>query len=583
MRWGNFKIGQQLAIGFIISIILTIIIGLIGYNSVYKVSYLAEDVETLDYLEMVINEGRLSEKKILLEKPKEKENIETTRSRWKGDIQYFINEAYGRFTEPGTIAHLDSAAWNRKNYIENFEKWIPVIYQYRQCCRNVDSLYNIARDAAIYPLDTPGKSSNKTQRFLSEASLNAKNYLISKDSTFLVKFHENILKSRDIGTKLGNTKFLQSLNKYEKEQLTCLSLYVEMFQLYTAVDYYGFYTKYHGSYDKRRYHLLQKSTVKQSRLLIVILTGILILFAIGISIIITRSLTKGIKKGINIVETVSEGDLTVDVDKLLLKRKSEVGNLGRSMHQMLLKLREIVIFIRNNAKNVATAGNEMNKASQQLSTIANQQASSLQEISSSMEEIVSNINHNTENAQHAEKIAMNAAKGIEKVKISAENSNKSIKVITDKISIINDIALQTNLLALNAAIEAARAGVAGKGFSVVAAEVKKLAERSKVAADEISALSRSSVKITEEASKELEQIIPDIEKSAKLIQEIAAASVEQNSGVTQINNAIQQLNEITQQNAATSEELATNSDELVSQSNQLEDSMKFFKINEVIE
>jgi methyl-accepting chemotaxis protein len=51
--------------------------------------------------------------------------------------------------------------------------------------------------------------------------------------------------------------------------------------------------------------------------------------------------------------------------------------------------------------------------------------------------------------------------------------------------IIDGIARTTNMLALNAAIEAEKAGDAGKTFSVVAAEVKKLASDTRRAIDEI--------------------------------------------------------------------------------------------------
>lgn len=64
----------------------------------------------------------------------------------------------------------------------------------------------------------------------------------------------------------------------------------------------------------------------------------------------------------------------------------------------------------------------------------------------------------------------------------------------DKIRELSDnltrIAKQTNLLALNAVIEAARVGEMGKGFSVVAAEFRKLAETSNKIAGEMKAVLR---------------------------------------------------------------------------------------------
>ncbi|HNI26578.1 MAG TPA: bacteriohemerythrin, partial [Leptospiraceae bacterium] len=65
---------------------------------------------------------------------------------------------------------------------------------------------------------------------------------------------------------------------------------------------------------------------------------------------------------------------------------------------------------------------------------------------------------------------------IEEVKVAMEEIGKNSKAIKDIMGLINDISEQTNLLALNASIEAARAGAAGKGFSVVAAEVSRLAD-----------------------------------------------------------------------------------------------------------
>ena len=330
--------------------------------------------------------------------------------------------------------------------------------------------------------------------------------------------------------------------------------------------------------------LIQKMTadaVSSGIALTLIFLTLSIILGLVVSLLFSRSISSGIEKGLIVAETISQGKLDINADADLLAREDEVGALSRSMNDMVEKLREVVSTIHSGSDNILSASLQLSSNSQQMSQGASEQASSAEEVSASMEQMAANIQQNTENARIAEKITLAGAESITKGNAAAMEAVVAMKLIAEKVSIITDIAFQTNILALNAAVEAARAGEHGRGFAVVAAEVRKLAERSKVAADEITKLTKSGVAVSEEAGRQLSSIIPEIQKNVRLIQEISAASVEQGVGSDQINSALQQLNQVTQQNAASSEEMATSAEELASQAEQLKEVISYFQLGSI--
>ena len=277
----------------------------------------------------------------------------------------------------------------------------------------------------------------------------------------------------------------------------------------------------------------------------------------------------------NAAQEIAEGNLQASVAV-----RSEQDLLGRSLQDMINRLKQLITEARGAADGLAVAAEQLSSTAQSVSEGTSEQAASVEETSASLEQMGASISRNAENSRETEKLAIKGARDAEESAGAVRETVDAMKMIAQKTSIIEEIAYQTNLLALNAAIEAARAGEHGRGFAVVAAEVRELAGRSQSSAKEISELAESSVKIAERSGQLLTELEPSIRKTSELVQEVAAASGEQSAGISQVNKAMAMVDQVTQRNASSAEELSSTAEELSSHAESLAQLMAFFRTGE---
>jgi methyl-accepting chemotaxis protein len=301
-----------------------------------------------------------------------------------------------------------------------------------------------------------------------------------------------------------------------------------------------------------------------------------VLIAIALALIIRRAIVTPIARGLAAVEAMTAGDLTVQVGA---GGGDEAGRLLTAVAEMAGKFQAVVADVKGTAADVIASSERLAANASVMSEGTRDQTSSVQETTSSLEQMGAAIGSNAENSRTTEMMALDGADRAEEGGKAVGETVEAMRAIADRISVVEEIAYQTNLLALNAAIEAARAGDHGRGFSVVAAEVRKLAERAGGAAKEINALASSSLQVADRSGKLIVDLVPTIRKTAELVQGIAVTSGQQAAGVKQMTSAMGQVDQVAQRNARASEELAETAGELRGHADTLRDRVAYFKVS----
>jgi methyl-accepting chemotaxis protein len=285
---------------------------------------------------------------------------------------------------------------------------------------------------------------------------------------------------------------------------------------------------------------------------------------------------------------IAAGNLTTPIALAAGDRSS----LMHALHEMRVKLRDLVQGIQQSSDSIATGSSEIAQGNADLSQRTEEQAASLEETAASMEQLTATVKQNAENARQARQLAVLASdatgrggSAVNEVIETMQRIAGESKRIGEIIGTIEGIAFQTNILALNAAVEAARAGDEGRGFAVVAGEVRALAQRSAAAAKDIRALIGSSVERVDAGSgqvavagERMKEIVQSITRVSDIMGEIEAASVEQSTGIEQVNQAVSQMDTVTQQNAALVEQAAAAAAALDEQAARLRSTVGVFRV-----
>ena len=359
------------------------------------------------------------------------------------------------------------------------------------------------------------------------------------------------------------------------------------------------------------------SEAEQARTQMLGVTAAALLLGALAAWVIAGQIVKPLRKALEVAHRIAEGDLSHDIQT---RRRDELGQLQRSMAQMTLNLRGLIGNISDNARQIASAAEELSAITvqtragvshqrdetEQVATAMNQMLATAQEVARHAEQASIAAAEANQQAELGDQVVTDAVAQIEHLAHEMARSSQAMlalqresQKIGSVLEVIKSVSQQTNLLALNAAIEAARAGEAGRGFAVVADEVRSLAQRTQQSAEEIEGLigglhsgtqqvadimdysrtlTDNSVTLTRNAGDALTEIARTVAVIQEMNPQIAAAAEEQSAVAEEINRSVLKVRDASEQTATASEQTAEASLELARLGTDLQQCVGRFKV-----
>lgn len=247
-----------------------------------------------------------------------------------------------------------------------------------------------------------------------------------------------------------------------------------------------------------------------------------------------------------------------DISAVTIESSTAVNETKATIDSVSKKSASLISVIKDTTNSFTTI---LNKIENQNSLISDQ-AGELKDSSDRIEKIdisISDISKLISERVLAsnDQVALTKAGNMKVVNLSklVELNSADSKEVLNIVGIINDISERINLLSMNAAIEAAHAGDMGKGFTVVAAEIRKLAESTNKNSKGIEDFLKRIAKRTDETLKSTSETVSFM----KLIETESSAT---SDSLTLMNDHIQSIVDRSRMVRKTMETLSKSSGEV---------------------
>lgn len=328
---------------------------------------------------------------------------------------------------------------------------------------------------------------------------------------------------------------------------------------------------------------------------------------------------KGVDEAIEaLVRLVVKGDLSGSLR--LGVEDAALAPLIASVGQVMETLKRFVTESREAALQLSSSSAEVLAAATQNESSTSAQASAIHETTATMEELKGASHQIAENAQMVAAIAEQTLSGgrqgdaaikafmqsMEKVRHNAVEVDDAIGKLSRRVErigtvveVIDEIADRSDLLALNAALEGAKAGDAGRGFSIVAAEMRRLAESIMESTKEIKNLIteiREATHAAKEASDgnkreaaegeklggtamgNVAGMLTGIQETSDAARVIHLATQQQRTATEQVVQSMSEIEEVTRQAQSGSRQATGAAAELTKIAERLAELVKRFKV-----